>query len=1140
MKEYNHKKIEKKWQEYWIKKDIYKTEENSKKPKSYVLDMFPYPSGEGLHVGHPKGYIATDIYSRYKKMSGYNVLHPMGWDAFGLPAENFAIKNKVHPRVAVEKNIKRFKEQLSVLGFNYDWEREINTTDPEYYKWTQWIFLKMFEKGLAHESYEPINWCPKCKTGLANEDLEGDKCERCGTKVEQKPMRQWVLKITDYADRMLEDLNELEWSESIKESQRNWIGKSEGAEIEFKIKNNEEKEDVLILHGWEGSSKSDFIPELKKDLKGKGHNVFALDMLNTETPNFDEWFEFVEEKIRKNNLNNFSIVGYSMGGHLALKLAEKYKIKKLILVSPVGFNKPNSKYFLQFKNKLAEDDLEIFKNYQNRNLNEMLIKKNAYEINFIFGKDDIWITKEVRDFYIDKFEDASFSILEKKGHLSESEGIKKVPEIEDIFNDKKITVFTTRPDTLFGATYCVLAPEHKLVQELKKDIENWDELAQYIAIVKDKSDIERTAEGKEKTGVELKGVKAINPVNGEEIPIFIADYVLAHYGTGVIMAVPAHDERDFEFAKKFGLEIKEVILPERIDKRNPPVEGKKSVERQNVHAIVCNPKNKKILCLKWKNHPWITFPMGGVDDEENVIDAAHREVTEETGYKNLVNGRVLGGQVRAEYFAAHKDENRIAYTNVVMFDLADEEQIPISEEESSQFDTFWMNMKDINVDSMTHAEMDVWLDRINNGEKAYVKDGVLTNSDKFDGMDNEKAKKAITEFVGGKLKTTYKLRDWVFSRQRYWGEPIPIIHCEKCGVLPVPEDELPVILPDVKSYEPTGTGESPLAGISEWVNVNCPKCGGKGKRETNTMPQWAGSSWYYLRYVDPKNKEKLVDKDKEKYWSPVDMYVGGAEHATRHLIYARFWHKFLYDIGVVNYKEPFKRLKHVGLIMAEDGRKMSKRYGNVINPDDIVNTYGADTMRLYEMFMGPFDQSIMWSENNILGPRRFIEKIWRLKEKIHTDGDVFNSTLNQTIKKVGNDIEEFKFNTAISQMMILVNEMEKAEKISQEDFESLLKILTPFTPHITEELWEELGHKISIYTEDWPKYDDNKIKEDKTIIVVQVDGKVRGSFEIDINTDEKRIKEMAVSLDVIKKWINDKEISKIIYVKNRMVSIVTN
>jgi len=811
MKNYNHKIIEPKWQKEWKGQKLYKTEDNSKKPKSYVLDMFPYPSGEGLHVGHPKGYIATDIYSRYKKMNGFNVLHPMGWDAFGLPAENFAIKNKVHPRAAVEKNIARYKEQLGKIGFNYDWEKEINTTDPKYYKWTQWVFLQMFKKGLAYESNEPINWCPKCMTGLANEDLDGDECERCGSVVEQKPIRQWVLKITDYADRMLEDLDELDWPESIKESQRNWIGRSEGAEIEFGIKNQE----------------------------------------------------------------------------------------------------------------------------------------------------------------------------------------------------SRIKIFTTRPDTLFGATYCVLSPEHKLIDELKNQIENWDEVEKYREDVAKKTEIERVSEGKEKTGVELKGLKAINPANNEDVPIFIADYVLAHYGTGAIMAVPAHDERDLQFALKFDISIKPVIA-----------------EVKTVEEIF----------------PGLT---------ESKIKSAR-----ESGF-------------------------------------------------------------------------------------ATIGPGLLFNSGKFDDMYSEEAKKAIVRFVKGKTKTTYKLRDWVFSRQRYWGEPIPVIRCEKCGVVPVPENQLPVVLPEVDSYEPTGTGESPLANIDEWVNVECPKCGEKGKRETNTMPQWAGSSWYYLRYIDPNNDNEIVDKKKEKYWSPVDMYVGGAEHATRHLIYARFWHKFLYDIGVVSYKEPFKRLQHVGLIGAEDGRKMSKRYGNVVNPDDVIAIYGADTLRVYEMFMGPFDQGVVWSTESIIGSRRFLEKVWRLSSTLQptTNNQQPETVLHKTIKKVEGDIESFDFNTAISQMMIFINEAEK-NGVTKEQYEIFLKLLAPFAPHITEELWQELGHTESVHLPGWPKHDKDKVKEKSLVIAIQVNGKVRGELEISIGESDENIKDRALLQENVEKWIKDKEVKKVIYVKNKLVNVV--
>lgn len=800
-KKFDHQQIEKKWQEKWRQSDLYTTDGDSTKDKVYVLDMFPYPSGEGLHVGHPKGYIATDIYSRFKKMSGYEILHPMGWDAFGLPAENFAIKHKVHPRVAVEKNIANFKAQLAHLGFNYDWSREINTTDPEYYKWTQWIFLKLLEKGLAYESHEPINWCPGCQTGLANEDLESDgTCERCGSVVEKRPMRQWVLKITDYADRMLEDLQTLtEWPEHIKEAQRNWIGRSEGAKIDFTID-------------------------------------FKLD------PKNNEW------------------------------------------------------------------------------------------------KDENG----------------------KPAH---------------------VTVFTTRPDTLFGATYLVLAPEHPWVAGALKYqrtvFENPDEVEAYVRAAGQKTEIDRTNAEKKKTGVELRGIKGINPGNGEEIPVFIADYVLAHYGTGAIMAVPAHDDRDGEFAAAFSLRAKEVIS----------------------------------------------------------------------------------------------------------------------------------------------------------------EDGILIGSGEFDGMSSEAAKEAIVKKVNGKMTNTYRLNDWVFSRQRYWGEPIPVIHCEQCGVVPVPYDQLPVRLPEVEHYEPTGTGESPLAAIADWVNVPCPKCGGPGKRETNTMPQWAGSSWYYLRFIDPHNDQALIDPEKEKKWAPVDVYVGG-DHAVRHLIYARFWHKFLYDIGVVSTIEPFMRLEFLGFILAEDGRKMSKRWGNIINPDDIVKQNGADALRVYEMFMGPFENTVAWSTNGLVGAQRFVERVNGLAEHlVEEEPKTMTHLLHKTIQKVREDIEAFKFNTAVSAMMIFVNAAEK-EGLTAASYEAFLKLLAPFAPHLCEELWAEAGHGTSIHLEAYPMADAELAKDDLVTIGVQVNGKVRGRITIAPDAEEAAAIAAARADATIARHLTDGEIDKVVYVPGRILNLI--
>lgn len=938
-KKFDHQAIEKKWQDKWRADGLYETNGDSTKEKVYVLDMFPYPSGEGLHVGHPKGYIATDVYSRFKKMSGYEILHPMGWDAFGLPAENFAIKHKVHPRVAVEKNIANFKAQLAHLGFNYDWKREINTTDPEYYKWTQWIFLKLLEKGLAYESYEPINWCPGCQTGLANEDLESDgTCERCGSVVEKRPMRQWVLKITAYADRMLQDLDTLDWPEHIKEAQRNWIGRSEGAEIDFKLTSGE-----------------------------------------------------------------------------------------------------------------------------------------------------------------------------------------------------SVKVFTTRPDTLFGATYLVLAPEHELVPQLP--IENKNEAAAYIQEAKQKTEIDRTNAGKEKTGVELKGIKAINPANGEEIPVYIADYVLAHYGTGAIMAVPAHDERDGEFAKKFNLPIKSVVAELYKSSFAPPDESKETLRnRDAVDMIIEHPTNGTFLIQEEieGDRKHVHFVGGGTDGEDDIV-AARRETIEETGYVNFDIDPTVIAYVQNYQYRHTKDKNqfsRCAFVHVKLKDLTQQK----SEVDEGQHTIRWVKKEEL-------AKLINW-DAHLAGWEAFLEPqtftglGVLHNSGEFTGMDSEAAKKAIVEKVGGKLTSTYRLNDWVFSRQRYWGEPIPVIHCEKCGVVPVPYEQLPVKLPDVEHYEPTGTGESPLASISGWVNVSCPKCGGEAKRETNTMPQWAGSSWYYLRFIDPHNDQALIDPAKDKKWSPVDVYVGG-DHAVRHLIYARFWHKFLYDIGSVHTIEPFKRLEFLGFILAEDGRKMSKRWGNIINPDDIVKQNGADTLRVYEMFMGPFENTVAWSTNGLVGAQRFVERVNGLAEHVKdTEPATMTTLLHKTIKKVREDIEAFKFNTAISTMMIYVNAAEK-ESLTKESYEAFLKVLAPFSPHLTEELWAEAGHATSIHLEGYPEFDAGQTVDEEVVVGVQVNGKARGAIKIAPDATEEVAMAAAKADSGVQKHLGDGVVDRVVYVPGRILNIVT-
>ncbi len=968
MKEYNHKTIEKKWQSEWEKNKIYFASSKSKKSKFYGLIEFPYPSGDGLHVGHPRPYIGMDIISRKKRMEGYNVLYPMGWDAFGLPTENYAIKTGIQPKIVTKKNTDTFRRQTKSLGVSFDWSREINTTDPSYYKWTQWIFLQFFKKGLAYKAKSEINWCPKDKIGLANEEVVDGKCERCGAETIKKEKEQWMLAITKYADRLDKDLDLVDYPERVKLSQRNWIGKSEGSEIEFKVKN---------------------------------------------------------------------------------------------------------------------------------------------------------------------------------------------------FNEK-IKVFTTRADTLFGVTYVVLAPEHELVQKLKSQISNWSEVEKYINTVKNKSDLER-AENKEKTGVELKGVLAINPANDEGVPVWIADYVLPHYGTGAVMAVPAHDERDFLFSKKYNLPIKRVVEPIFIQTEGDGAvrENLPFIKRNAICAIVRNPKTDKYLCTSWKNYHMHGLVTGGVEKGEDPIETALREIYEETGYKNVKLVKDPKFALHSQFYHRVKKENRWARFQYFFFELIDEEQDTISDKESALHEVVWKTKDEIKT-FFTVIEGQFTHNFINNPNYIYTGDGLLHNSLKFDDLESGETRKEITEFVGGKIVTKFKLRDWVFSRQRYWGEPIPVINCEKCGLVPVPDKNLPVKLPEVKSYKPTDTGESPLAGISKWVNIKCPKCGGKAKRETDTMPNWAGSSWYYLRYTDVKNKKEFASKANLKYWlgnkaqgGGVDWYNGGMEHTTLHLLYSRFWHKFLYDLKLVPTVEPYKKRTSHGMILGEGGVKMSKSLGNVVNPDEIVKIYGADTLRVYEMFIGPFEEAAVWNTDSIIGARRFIEKVWRIGEKVLKQKNSFGVTLpgvlggthtaanssipkllNKTIKKVSEDIEAMRFNTAISAMMILATEMEKSNNVDVNDFKKFLKILAPFAPHVTQDIWSSLKEKKDINISEWPKYDEKLIKDEEIKIVVQVNGKVRAEMMIEVDVDDEKVKNLAKNDISVLKFIGDKEIKKIIYVKNRLVNIV--
>ena len=799
---YNHKVVEKKWQKVWDDEKAFAATNDYSKPKYYALVEFPYPSGQGLHVGHPRPYTALDIVARKRRMQGYNVLYPMGWDAFGLPTENYAIKNKIHPKIVTENNVKHFKDQLHSLGYSFDWDREINTTDPKYYKWTQWIFLKLFKAGLAYKKEMPINWCTSCKVGLANEEVVNGVCERCGAPVVRKVKSEWMLKITDYADKLIEGLNDVDYIERVKVSQKNWIGRSTGAEVDFQIKDTEDK----------------------------------------------------------------------------------------------------------------------------------------------------------------------------------------------------LRIYTTRCDTLFGVTYMVVSPEHPYLDKYKDQIKNWEEIVAYREQASRKSDFERAELAKDKTGVAIDGLTAINPVNGKEVPIWVSDYVLMSYGTGAIMAVPAHDERDWEFAKKFHLPIIQVVAK---------------------------------------------------------------------------NGEEV-------------DVNEAAFTDVAT--------------------------------------------------------GVLINSDFLNGLEVKDAKEKMIKFLEekgiGQAKTNYKLRDWVFSRQRYWGEPIPIVHCDKWGYVPIDESELPLLLPEVESYMPTDNGESPLAAMTDWVNTTCPCCGGPAKRETDTMPQWAGSSWYFLRYTDPHNDKALASPEALKYWLPVDWYNGGMEHTTLHLLYSRFWHKFLYDQGVVPTPEPYQKRTSHGMILGENGEKMSKSRGNVVNPDDIVQEYGADTLRTYEMFIGAFDLAASWSEDGVKGCRRFLDRVWKLQD-LMTDEEGYSKDLetkmHQTIKKVSNDFENLKYNTAIAAMMTLLNDFYKKGSITRGELKTLIILLNPVAPHITEEMWQIIGCEGRVYQQTWPEFDEAKTVESSVEIAVQINGKVKGT--LGIQKDDPKDQVIAKAKEVIADKLTG-NIVKEIYVPGRLVNIV--
>ncbi len=1125
MAKYDPKKIEKKWQKKWLDEKVFKTGDQPKN-KYYQLETFPYPSAAGLHVGHPKGYIAEDIHARYMRMNGCDVLYTMGWDAFGLPTENYAIKVGKSPQEVAEENIKNFRRQLQMFGFSYDWDREINTSSPEYYKWTQWLFIKLYEQGLAYRKKAKVNWCPKDQTVLANEQVAGGKCDRCGSEVEQKEMEQWFLKITDYAEKLLADLNGLDWPESSIKRQKDWIGKSEGAEIDFEIL-TKEKPNFVLIHGFTGRPDKNFFPWLKKELEGRGYKVQIPELPKTKDPRVYDQVEYVIKNVSFDE--NTVVLGHSLGSVVALKVIERLgrPVRKTVLVG--GFT----------ENRFVGND--NFEPYTfDWKFDVKKINKNVGSLLSLRDLTDDAVPQYQPQKLAEIFDGQLIDFRAEKPHATNSEEPKILRNILD-----QITVFTTRPDTLFGATYMVLAPEHELVSRVRARVSNWAEIYQYIEQTKRKTELQRQEDVKDKTGIELKGVRAVNPATKEEISVWIADYVLMGYGTGAIMAVPAHDERDFEFAKKFSLPIKQVIAPHCYDNSNPPREDKKTVRRVVVQGVVKHWKEDKVLQVRWKEFPWKTFVIGGAESGESLEEAVKREVIEETGYKNFKSIKKIGGEMRSEWFAAHKGVNRYAEMHVFLLELKDGEQVDLSEEEKKKHDIVWVPFSSIPTSYGPVGELQYIWESLKKEAGVYAGKGVAINSGKFSDLDSEKAKWEITESVGGHKKIQYRLRDWSVSRQRYWGVPIPMIYCDKCDVVPVPEKDLPIELPPLKNYRPKGV--PPLASSKEFINIKCPKCGGEAKRAAETLDTFVDSSWYFLRYVDPKNNKEIFDKKKAENWLPVDLYVIGAEHTNLHLLYARFITKFLHDLGYLKFSEPFLKLRHQGLILGEGGQKMSKSKGNVVNPDELVGEFGADTVRLYEMFMGPFEQGQPWDSNGVLGVNRFLYRFWNYFDSILGNKNPNNGESSREIKhiihkatkKVGEDIESFGFNTAISALMIALNDLGlRNEKPAKAEAEMFLKIAHPFAPHLVQELWENFGNKTILDFEKWPEYDEALTKEEKITLVVQINGKVRDSFEVSSDISDDEAKRLAVGREKIVGLISSKKPKKIIYVVKKLVNIV--
>lgn len=1121
MKGYDHKRIEKRWQKEWEKKKLYKTPDKVKGKKNhFLLVEFPYPSGN-LHVGHWYAFSVPDILARTLRMMGKNVLYPIGFDAFGLPAENAAIKNKINPRKWTEKNIAYMKNQIRSMGTMFDWSREVSTIDPAYYKWTQWQFLQFFKKGLTYRKETAVNWCPSCKTVLANEQVIDGKCERCKTEVVQKNMLQWNMRITKYADRLVDDLERLDWPEQIKESQRNWIGRSEGAEIDFPLRlNGDKKYTYVFLHGFTGSPDVPRFKYWKAELEKDGHTVIAPKLPHTDKPSEKEQLEAALKAAKYDG--NTVLFGHSLGAPLAMKVVERLKTPIARLVLAGGFTNP------EFKDKRRPFEKTFAWEFDGAK-----IRKNVKTIQILHDPNDYAVTGEQRKKLEDLLEVKAIIIEGEEPHFT---GEKELPILRWL--RPTINVFTTRADTLYGAMYMVLAPEHALIEQLKPQVKNWKEVSEYVVKAGKKTELERQTEQKEKTGVELKGIQAINPATGKEIPVWVSDFVLAGYGTGALMAVPAHDERDFEFAKKFSLPVVEVVEPVVVLKTgldgvhpNEPI-----FERQSVFAFAKHWSEDKYLAVRYLPTSMNECVSGGIEAGEDPIDTGKREIREETGYSNAQFLRKVGGTVHGQYYSIERQRNTLAHYQVLEYKLVDGTREEVAEHERVRHEVSWLTPSEMSA-FINREEVRIAWERVQ-GNNIYTGEGMLASSGEFSGISTEEARTTIAKKFG-KLKTTYKMRDWVVSRQRYWGVPIPIIHCPKCGEVAVPDKDLPVKLPDVRDYLPDGRGKSPLAKATKWVNVKCPQCKGKAERETDTLDTFVDSSWYFLRYTDPKNAKKFADPKRLADWMPVHLYSGGAEHTTMHVLYSRFWQKALYDLNLVKDKEPYTRRMNRSLILGPDGQKMSKSRGNVIDPDEVVARLGADTVRMYLAFIGPYNEvsNYPWNPDGVVGIRRFLERVRRDTELVTAKANSsLDPILHKTIKKATEDIPALKFNTAISQLMIFLNAVEKEKTIGKEQWKVFLRLLAPFAPHMAEELWSETGSKKSVHLEQWPSYKAALLKEETVKIGIQVNGKTRG--EVEVPYDASKEEQEKAARKAVAERLDGKEVIRTIVVPGRLVNFV--